>query len=232
MPVENEYGQPIGDPIPGWTPARRAEPVTLSGRWCTLEPLDAGRHASDLYAAFAAAPDDSDWTYIPLGPFTGAEEFREWAIEATSSDDLQLFAIVDNDTGRAVGTLALLRQDLAHGSVEVGYVLFSRALKRTPVATEAQFLLMRYVFDDLGFRRYEWKCDSLNAPSRRAAQRLGFAFEGTFRQAWVYKGRNRDTDWFSLLDGEWPLRRAAFESWLSPTNFDDDGHQRTSLAPR
>jgi RimJ/RimL family protein N-acetyltransferase len=148
---------------------------------------------------------------------------------AASEDPLH-FAVVDLASGRAVGTLALMRIDAANGVVEVGHVMFSPHLQRTPLSTEAQYLLMRHVFDELGYRRYEWKCDSLNAPSRRTAQRLGFTFEGVFRQAIVTKGRNRDTAWFAVIDGDWPALRAAFEAWLAPDNFDADGHQRQGLA--
>lgn len=228
MTRTNEFGQPIGPSLPGWTPPPAPSRVVLRGTHCTLEPLDVDRHADDLFAAYAAAPDDRDWTYLPLGPFATSEEFLAWAEPAAAGQDPLLFAVVDNATGRAVGTLALMRQDPANGVVEVGYVMFSRALQGTRASTEAQFLLMRHAFD-LGYRRYEWKCDSLNEPSRRAAARLGFTYEGTFRQLVVYKGRSRDTAWFSITDGEWPTRRTAFEAWLDPANFDADGRQRAPL---
>ncbi|MGZ8176551.1 GNAT family N-acetyltransferase [Williamsia sp. SKLECPSW1] len=228
MTATNEFGQPIGDDVPGWHPPPAPGAVVLRGSHCTLEPLDADRHADDLYAAYAAAADDRDWTYIPLGPFASAEHFREWATPAAAAHDPFLFAVIDNATRRPVGTLALMRQDPANGVVEVGYVIFSPALQRTRAATEAHYLLMRHVFD-LGYRRYEWKCDSLNEPSRRAAARLGFTYEGTFRQLVIYKGRTRDTAWFSILDSEWPGIRTAFETWLDPSNFDDDGRQRRPL---
>jgi RimJ/RimL family protein N-acetyltransferase len=206
--------------------------VTLPGRYCTLEHLDPDRHADDLYTAYASAPDARDWTYLPYGPFVTAESYRNWAIAAAHSRDPRHYAVVDNATGRALGSLSLLRHDPANGAIEVGHVVFSRALQRTPISTEAQFLLMRYVFDGLGYRRYEWKCDSLNAPSRRAAERLGFTYEGTFRQSVVYKGRNRDTAWFALTDQDWPRVRDAFDSWLRVDNFDEDGRQREPLRMR
>ncbi|QNP75362.1 GNAT family N-acetyltransferase [Streptomyces roseirectus] len=226
----NAHGQPLGTPLPGWTPRPAPARVTLDGRFCRLEPLDADRHADDLYAAYARAEDDRDWTYMSVGPFTDADDYRAYAREAAQADDPLQFAVVDAGTGRAAGTLALLRQDPANGVVEVGSVAFSPLLQRTPASTEAQYLLMAYVFDTLGYRRYEWKCDSLNAPSRRAAERLGFIFEGVFRQAVVYKGRSRDTAWFSVTDAEWPRVGKALREWLAPDNFDADGRQRRRLA--
>lgn len=225
----NEYGQPIGEPVPGWSARPVPEAVTLEGTYCRLEPLDAGRHAADLYAAYHAASDVRDWTYLAVGPFERPEDYRRHAEAAAQSTDPRHYAVIDRKTGKAVGSLALMRIEPAHGVIEVGHVTFSPLLKQTPLSTEAQFLLMRYVFDTLGYRRYEWKCDSLNAPSRKTAVRLGFQFEGIFRQAIVYKGRNRDTAWHSIIDKEWPLLKQAFEAWLAPANFDDAGRQRQSL---
>lgn len=227
-PRSNEFGQPIGADMADWTRRREPDAERIEGRFCALERLDAERHADDLYAAYAAAPDAADWTYLPVGPFDSAEPYREWARAQARLSDPRHYAVIDAD-GRAVGTLSLMRQDAANGAVEVGWVNFARAMQRTPLSTEAHFLLMRYVFDELGYRRYEWKCDSLNAPSRRAAERLGFVFEGTFRQATVYKGRSRDTSWFSIIDRDWPQVREAFEAWLDPSNFDANGHQRAAL---
>lgn len=226
--AENEFGQPVGVAVPDWAPVPQPDVDTLAGTYCTLEHLDVDRHHDDLYAAYSAAPDARDWTYLPVGPFPTAQSYREWAVAAAESRDPRHYAVIDNTTGRALGTLALMRHELASGVIEVGFVMFSRALQRTPVSTEAQFLLMRYVFG-LGYRRYEWKCDSLNEPSRRTAERLGFTYEGTFRQAVVYKGRNRDTAWFAMTDGDWPSARASFETWLDPANFDSDGRQRQPL---
>lgn len=229
MALLNPYDQPIGEPLPGWTPRPRPPRTPLEGRYCRLEPLDAQRHAEDLFAAYRAAPDGRDWTYLGVGPFETAQGYREYCERAAASEDPLHFAVIARASGRAVGTLALMRIDPPNGVAEVGHVTFSPLLKRTPVSTEAQFLLMRRVFDELGYRRYEWKCDSLKAPSRQAALRLGFQFEGIFRQAVVYKGRSRDTAWFSIIDGEWPARRAAFEQWLAPENFDAQGRQRARL---
>ncbi len=232
MSTQDDHGQPIGDPVPDWASVPVPEVATLHGRYCTLERLDPARHADDLYAAHTAAPDDRDWTYLPVGPFVTRESFEDWVDEASRSADPRHYAVVDNATGAALGTLSLMRHDPSNGVIEVGYVVFSRTLQRTPMSTEAQYLLMRHVFDDLGYRRYEWKCDSLNAPSHRAAERLGFTYEGTFRQAAVVKGRNRDTAWYALIDKEWPRVRAAFETWLAPANFTAEGQQIEPLRTR
>ncbi|MFJ1730743.1 GNAT family N-acetyltransferase [Streptomyces sp. NPDC088254] len=226
----NEHGQPIGRPLPDWTVRPAPARVTLVGRLCRVEPLDVDRHADDLYHAYALAADGRDWTYMMAGPFADQDDYRSHAVAMTQTDDPLHYAVVDLATGKAMGTLSLMRQEPSDGVVEVGNVAFSPLLKQTPVSTEAQFLLMSYVFDELGYRRYEWKCDSLNAPSRKAALRLGFTFEGIFRQAVVYKGRNRDTAWYSVIDSEWPQVGKALREWLSPDNFDADGRQRQSLS--
>jgi RimJ/RimL family protein N-acetyltransferase len=203
--------------------------VTLEGMYCRLVPLNAEIHAGDLYAAYRLAPDHRHWTYMPVGPFDKAEDYRHFAEGAASSTDPRHYAVIDRKTSKSVGTLALMRIDLKQGVIEVGHVMFSPSLQQTPMSTEAQFLLMTYVFDELGYRRYEWKCDSLNAPSRKTAERLGFKFEGIFRQAILYKGRNRDTAWYSIIDKEWPQLKRAFQTWLSTENFDEQGRQRKSL---
>lgn len=226
----NTHGQPVGLPVPDWTIRAHPSRSAMSGRTCRLEALDPALHAADLHAAYSLAQDDRDWTYMFAGPFANADSYREYAARIAPLIDPVHYAVIDLATGRAVGTLALMRIDRNNGVIEVGHVAFSPALKRTPVATEAQYLLMKRAFDELGYRRYEWKCDSLNGPSRRAAERLGFQFEGVFRQAIVYKGRSRDTAWFSIIDSEWPAVRAAFEQWLAPGNFDDEGRQRKSLS--
>ncbi|AMO95370.1 acetyltransferase family protein [Collimonas fungivorans] len=226
----NPYQQPIGAALPEWSArARPPHNAAIEGRYCRLEPLDAERHAAALYAAYSQAEDGRDWTYMSVGPFADAASYRKHAEQAAASADPLHYAVIELKTGNAVGTLSLMRIDPANGVVEVGFVAFSPLLKRTPVSTEAQYLLMKHAFDQLGYRRYEWKCDSLNAPSRQAAARLGFQFEGIFRQATVYKGRSRDTAWFSIIDSEWPELRSAFEKWLAPENFDGQGRQRASL---
>lgn len=227
---QNSFQQAIGAPMPQWSARPRPERLTLHGRYCRLEPLDADRHAADLSRAYAQAPDQRGWTYMLAGPFDDAESYRAYAALAAQGNDPLHFAVIELSSGLAVGTLALMRIDPANGAIEVGNVMFSPALQRTPASTEAQYLLMQYAFDTLGYRRYEWKCDSLNAPSRQAALRLGFQFEGVFRQATVYKGRNRDTAWFAIIDGDWPAVRQALAQWLAPDNVSGPGRQRRSLA--
>jgi RimJ/RimL family protein N-acetyltransferase len=229
-PQRNHLGQTVGVPVPGWT-ARPLPPRTpMHGRFCTIEPLDAARHAADLFEANAEDRDGRIWTYYPYGPFAELDEYRRW-IDGACADPARLFhAIRDSASGKAVGVAAYINAQPAIGSVEIGSLVFSPRLQRRAAASEAMYLMMRRVFDELGYRRYEWKCDSLNAPSRAAAARLGFQYEGLFRQATITRGRNRDTTWFSIIDSEWPGLRAAFEQWLDPTNFDAGGSQRRGLA--
>lgn len=216
--------QPVGYPVPGWAPLPRPGRVTLTGRLVTVEPLSAGRHGPALHAAFGADPPL--WTYMPYGPFPDEAAFLAWAEVAERSDDPLFFAVVDR--GRPVGVAAYLRITPAAGSIEVGSITYAPSLQRTAGATEAMYLMMRQAFE-LGYRRYEWKCDVLNAPSRLAAERLGFTFEGVFRSHMVYKGRNRDTAWYSVIDSEWPALDGRFRRWLDPANFDDTGRQRRRL---
>jgi len=225
----NELGQPIGADLPGWS-ARPLPPRTaMEGRTCTVEPVDAHRHAADLHAAFSVEGAERNWTYLPYGPFAGLRHFEDWLRETARSDDPLFHAIVDRATGKAMGLASFLRVEPEAGTIEVGHINYAPALQRTPTATEAMHLMMRRVFEELGYRRYEWKCDALNRPSQTAARRLGFTYEGTFRQATVYKGRNRDTAWYSILDREWPAIDRAFTDWLDPDNFDGDGQQRARL---
>lgn len=226
----NSHGQPVGEDVPGWTPRAGPARLVLEGRHCRLEPLDADRHAAEIHSANCEAGDDRNWTYFGYGPFSSLESYQAWMRQASAGEDPLFFAIRDLASGLAVGIAAYLRIDPAAGSIEVGHLQFSPRLQRTAAATEALYLMMAHAFETLGYRRYEWKCDSLNAPSRAAAQRLGFTFEGIFRQATIYKGRNRDTAWFSILDGEWPRLKRAFLAWLAPENFDETGRQRRRLA--
>ena len=228
-PRVNAYQQAIGAPLPDWTPRPLPERTVIDGQYCRLEPLNATQHAETFWNAVRSAPDDRAWTYLAVGPFADGDAYREHLAHTAASQDPLHYAVVDKRTGQAVGSLALMRIDPKNGVIEVGFVTFTPLLQRTPLSTEAQFLLMRYVFEHLGYRRYEWKCDSLNAPSRTAAERLGFQFEGIFRQAIVYKGRSRDTAWFSIMDHEWPDIRTAFERWLAVENFDGQGQQLTRL---
>jgi RimJ/RimL family protein N-acetyltransferase len=226
----NEFGQPIGAPLPGWSSRPWPPRSPIEGRFCRVEPLDGDRHVADLFAANGADADGRNWTYLPSGPFATFELYRASLAAALRRERALAHAIVERDSGRAVGVASYLAIDPENGTIEIGSINYSPRLQRRPAATEAMYLLMRRVFDELGYRRYEWKCDSLNAPSRDAAQRLGFRYEGVFRQAVVYKGRSRDTAWYSVIDGEWPLLRAAFERWLDPSNFDPEGRQRAGLA--
>ena len=226
----NEFGQPIGWPVPDWAPRPRPPRTPMEGRTCRVEPLDPAVHGDDLFAANAEDAEGCNWTYLGSNPLLETGAYRAWLDSIAGRDDPMFHAILDRRTGRAVGVATYMRIDPAMGVIEVGNINFSPRLQRTPIATEAMYLMMRRVFDELGYRRYEWKCDTHNAPSCAAAERFGFRFEGIFRQAVVYKGRNRDTAWFSIVDGEWPAIRAAFEQWLDPANFDADGRQRTRLS--
>jgi RimJ/RimL family protein N-acetyltransferase len=227
-PRVNELGLPIGPALPEWTPRPRPPRAVMHGRYCRVEPLDPARHAAELHEANSLDREGRMWTYLFSGPFASFDEYRSWLEAKQPSGDPLFFAFLDAARGRAVGLGSYLRIDPAHGTVEVGHLQFSPLMQRTAVATEAMYLMMKTTFD-LGYRRYEWKCDSLNASSRRAAERLGFRFEGTFRQAIVYKGRSRDTAWYSVTDKEWPALDAAFRAWLAPANFDPAGRQRRTL---
>lgn len=229
QPTLNHLGQPIGFPLPGWSPPPHPPRQPLVGRFCRLEPLDIERHAAGLFEAGAADSQGRNWTYLPYGPFGTLAEYRSWMSTKCLGDDPLFFAIVDAGDGAPAGVASYLRIAPAAGSIEVGHLQFSPRLQRRPTATEAMYLLMKQAFE-LGYRRYEWKCDALNAASRAAAQRLGLSFEGIFRQATVYKGRNRDTAWYAAIDTEWPALQAAFQTWLDPSNFDAQGRQRTRLS--
>lgn len=228
-PVLNELGQPIGFPIPNWVPPPVPTREPMDGRFCRLVPLDPAAHAADLHAEYAADPDGRTWTYLPYGPFPTAADYRAWVESVSAGRDPLFFAILDQSSGKPVGVASYLRIAPAAGSIEVGHVHFAQRLKRTPIATEAMVLMMDRAFG-LGYRRYEWKCDALNAASRAAALRLGLSYEGTFRQAAVYKGRNRDTAWYAATDADWPALRAAFAAWLAPANFDPAGRQIARLS--
>jgi RimJ/RimL family protein N-acetyltransferase/mannose-6-phosphate isomerase-like protein (cupin superfamily) len=221
-------GQPVGFAVDGWKPRQHPPRTAMFGRWCRVEPIDVDRHAADLYEAMSENADGRNWTYLSSAPPADAGSYRAW-LRQFEGDDPMMHAIVDVQTGKAAGLAAYLRIDKANGVIEAGHIHFAPRLMRTPAATEAMYLMMIRAFDELGYRRYEWKCDSLNARSRAAAVRLGFHFEGVFRQAMVYKGRNRDTAWFSIIDRDWPERRAELERWLDPDNFDVSGKQRTRL---
>ena len=200
----------------------------MEGAYCQLTLLDPQTHAADLFDAFAEDTDNTDWVYLPYGPFDSPSALKAWLEEIASKSDPLFYTVMDRQ-GKAVGVASYLRITPASGSIEVGHIHFSPQLQTTPAATEAMYLMMRHAFA-LGYRRYEWKCDALNQRSRRAALRLGLSFEGVFRQATLYKGRNRDTAWYATIDLEWPQLKAAFEAWLDPANFDDSGQQKQSLS--
>jgi RimJ/RimL family protein N-acetyltransferase len=203
----------------------------MIGRWCRVEPLEPARDAERLFESYRLDGEGRGWTYFPYGPFPDEPAFRAWLEDFAAKDDPLFHAVVD-ESGEAVGVASFMRISPDTGSIEVGHIHYSPRLKRRRAATEAMYLMMRRAFDELGYRRYEWKCDSLNAPSRSAAERLGFTYEGTFRQHVVSKGRNRDTAWYSIVDTEWPALRDAFEEWLEPANFDEAGRQREPLRAR
>jgi len=220
-------GKKLGEPVTGWTLPPRPGPDIIEGRFVRLERLDPVCHAAGLFEAFA--PDASVWDYMAYGPFADASAYETWATGVAGLADPFFYTLRVRATGLCCGVASYLRIMPEAGSIEVGNIALAPALQRTTAATEAMVLMMAWAFD-AGYRRYEWKCNALNRPSRRAAQRLGLSFEGIFRQAMVVKGRNRDTAWFAAIDAEWPALRAAFDAWLSPDNFDAEGRQRLALA--
>jgi RimJ/RimL family protein N-acetyltransferase len=227
-PATNALGQPVGDPLPDWTPPPLPPREPLDGRYVRVEPIG-DRYAPDLHTANLLDSDGRGWTYLPYGPFSTEQDYRDWMTATCFGSDPLFHAVVDRATSRAVGVAAYMRITPEHGVIEVGHVRFSPLLQRARGATEAMYLMMKRAFG-LGYRRYEWKCDALNGPSRTAAERLGFSFEGVFRQAVVYCHRNRDSAWYSVIDSEWPALAKAFERWLDPANFDEGGQQRARLS--
>ena len=220
---------PIG-PVVNTAPARRPERTTIHGRTGELVPLDPAAHGASLAQDTIGEAGAGLWQYLFEGPFPDRAAFDTHLSKIAASADPMFFAIMDSGSGSAVGYASFMRIESVHRVIEVGSILYTPRLQQTTLATEAMYLMARHVFEDLGYRRYEWKCNALNAPSRRAALRLGFTFEGIFRQHMIVKGRNRDTAWFSMLDSEWPLRKANFERWLDPSNFSEDGKQKLSLS--
>jgi RimJ/RimL family protein N-acetyltransferase len=220
--------QPLGEEVPNWIPPDAPSVAPMVGRYCRLEKLNAEAHSQELYESNRQDAENRIWTYLPYGPFESYEAYQGWVEQVSRSLDPLFFAIIDSTNGQAVGVASYLRIDRPNGVIEVGHLNYSPRLQRTRAATEAMALMMARVFES-GYRRYEWKCNALNVPSRTAAERYGFSFEGVFRQAGVVKGRNRDTSWYAAIDREWPALRTAFEAWLSPENFDTDGRQIVSL---
>ena len=230
-PDVNALGQPLGFKVDNWKLPQRPANEPIVGRTCRLEPLDAARHGDSLHRANLLDREGRNWTYLPYGPFERLDDYLEWVRSVEGKADPQFFTIVATGLqgAAAIGVASYLRIDPPQGSIEVGHINYSPRLQRTVAATEAMYLMMRRAFE-LGYRRYEWKCHSLNAPSRAAAQRLGFSYEGIFRQARVDKGRNRDTAWYAMIDREWPALDRAYQQWLDPSNFDANGRQRTPLS--
>ena len=226
---KNHLNQPIDFRVPNWKSPRHPACEAIEGHFCRLEPLDPARHAASLFTANSLDVEGKNWTYLPYGPFDTLNSYRAWMEQDCCGSDPLFYAILDRAKNNAVGVASFLRIDPVNGSIEVGHINYSPLLQRTPAATEAMYLMMSQAFE-LGYRRYEWKCNALNAPSRTAAQRLGFSFEGIFRQAAIVKGRNRDTAWYAVIDKEWPALKEAFLRWLEPSNFDAQGEQRTPLS--
>ncbi|WP_307437044.1 GNAT family N-acetyltransferase [Labrys monachus] len=212
-----------------WNGVPRPERVVLEGRYARLEPLDAARHGDDLFASAVEEGAESRFRYLFEAAPASREAFTAWLEKAASGNDPLFFATIDKRTGRAEGRQALMRIDPVHGVIEIGSILWGPAIARSRVATETLYLFARHVFETLGYRRFEWKCNALNEPSKRAAERFGFTFEGVFRQHMVAKGENRDTAWFAMIDADWPRLKAGYEAWLDPANFDADGRQRSKL---
>jgi RimJ/RimL family protein N-acetyltransferase len=228
--VKNEFGDPIGLPVGEVTrPGLPDESVMLTGNYCYLEVLDADKHAAELWSVYSLDTDGRLWTYMPQGPFSSESEYRTWVEGVAHKADPFFYAIIDSETNKAVGVASYLRVDPNNYSIEVGWITYSPVIQQKPIATEAMYLMMKNAFD-LGYRRYEWKCNSLNLPSINAAMRLGMSFEGLFRQMSIVKGQNRDTAWFSILDRDWPVAQDAYVAWLDPENFDADGNQILRLS--
>ncbi len=226
----DDQDSPVGRAVSLAGPARLPDrDMALQGAYCRLEPLDAEAHGADLWEAFSDDPSGRTWTYLGIGPFDSFQDFREHLAQSAAAFDPFFYAIIDRATGRAAGYASYLRIDPGARSIEVGWITYSPRLQRSRVATDTMFVMMRNAFET-GYRRYEWKCNALNAPSISAAHRLGFSFEGLFRQALVVKGRNRDTAWFSVIDRDWPQLRVAFEQWLAHDNFDAAGVQHMRLS--
>jgi RimJ/RimL family protein N-acetyltransferase len=220
-----KFNQRVGFPIKNWVEARAPSILPMRGRYCKLEPLNVAMHAQALFNSFANDTENINWTYMPYGPFPSFKIFNLWLGGIAANNDPLFYSLINKQTNEIVGLASYLRIDKSQGVIEVGHIHFSPVLQRTTMATEVMFLMMFQAFEDLGYRRYEWKCDALNEKSRKAALRLGFTFEGIFRQAAIYKGRNRDTAWYSITDSEWPQLKRAFILWLDPSNFDAQGHQ-------
>ena len=223
----NEFNQPVGKLVANWEPSKRPTMQKICGEYCVLEPINISKHANKLFENLLLKNNGESWTYLPYGPFHDYGAFINWLNTIGNDNDTLMYAIIDTKTTFPVGIAAYLRINPEHGSIEVGHLHYSKLLKKSPAATEAMFLMMSNAFDNFNYRRYEWKCNALNQASCNAALRLGFKFEGIFRQCNVYKNRNRDTAWYSIIDSEWPIVKNKFKKWLNQNNFDAHGHQIT-----
>lgn len=230
MQEKNEFGQVLGQFIENWKPCQRPSHAPIQGNYCILEPLEINQYAGKLFEVLNINNRGESWTYLPYGPFNSLNQFKDCLEKIQSDCDTLLYVISDNKTKEIVGMVGYMRMNPTHGVIEIGHVHFSALIKQTTLATETIYLLLKRVFDQYGYRRCEWKCNHLNEPSRKAAKRFGFTFEGIFRQNFVYKNRNRDTAWFSMLDNEWPALKHRFETWLNPSNFSADGQQILKLS--
>lgn len=228
--VEDSFPEDdMAEDLSTWTARPRPQRQRLDGRYVALEPLDPARHGKELYAASSVADADQRFLWLPEYPPASEAEFQTWLLEKAASEDPLFFAVIDRETGQVAGRQTLMRIDAANGVIEIGNIYWGPLISRRRAATEALYLFMKHVFDDLGYRRFEWKCNNDNLPSRTAALRFGFREEGVFRQHLVVKGRNRDTAWFSILDKEWPALKAGYDAWLAPENFDGEGTQKRRL---
>jgi RimJ/RimL family protein N-acetyltransferase len=219
----------MSEDLKNWQPRPRPERKVLEGRYVRLEPFSAARHGDGLYEASAVSDIDSRFAWLPDYPPESRQAFQSWLDKAEASEDPLFFVLIDKASGKVAGRQTLMRIEPAPGVIEIGNIYWGPLVSRRPAATEAFFLFAQYAFDELGYRRYEWKCNNRNEPSKRAAERFGFQFEGIFRQHMVVKGENRDTAWFSIIDKEWPAMRQAYQAWLDPSNFDEDGIQKRRL---
>lgn len=219
----------LGEPLPNWSPPPRPNRDAMHGQYCILEPLSIEKHSADLFDANQLDKKGLIWAYLPYGPFDTLPEYQQWLQQDCCGEDPMFYSIINKQTGKAGGVASYLNINPEAGSIEVGHINYSPALQNTAIASEAMYLMMQHIFK-LGYRRYEWKCNALNQRSRNAACRLGFRYEGIFRQMLVVKGRNRDTAWYSIIDSEWSALQTAFQTWLAPDNFDASGVQQQSLS--
>lgn len=230
MNKKNQFGQLVGELVENWKPLLKPEKIILQGRCCILEPLEIHKHADKLFNVLAIDNAGESWTYLPYGPFDTLNEFKDWLAKTLSEKDILLYTILDAKTCEPIGISGYLRITPEHGVIEIGHLHFSNLLKQTSMATEAIYIMLRLAFDEYGYRRCEWKCNDLNEASKRAAVRFGFTFEGIFRQNYVFKNRNRNTAWFSIIGSEWPGLKEKFEKWLHSDNFSISGKQILKLA--